>query len=800
MKILKIALVSVVTLVLLIFITTYIYLKTTKPTYSGEISLTGLKEQVQIDFDNYGIPHIVAKNAQDAYFALGYVHAQDRLFQMEMLRRAAGGRLSEVLGKDFIKVDKLFRTLGLNVFADLQTKLFLSNDTSDFQKAALSYQKGINEYIRKGKKPLEFSIIGIPMTEFTPEDIYLAIGFMSFGFAEGIRTDPVLEKIKTELGIDYLKDLAVTSGEQEVKIRNFFGSTNKDRNQALFATIGTALEKIPTPLWYGSNGFVVAGNRTASGFPILANDTHIGYAQPAVWYEAHIEYPGFSLYGHHLAGVPFAMLGTNRFCAWGLTMFENDDTDFYVETVNPTNPMQVKYKDQWENISTRDEIIKVKGQKDIVFKVKSTRHGPIVNGILNEVDTTLQPITFWWLLNEVPNRSLQATYLLNRVSSFSQAQEVTSMYSVPGLNLMYADVDKNIAWWAVAQLPIRAPHVNTKFFLDGQTGLDEPIGYYDFSKNPQSINPPWGFVYSANNKPNPVDSVSYPGYYYPRSRAGRIEKLISENKKWTIADMQKIQLDVVSQMHQDIAKLMAGILKEINDPAFNEWAEALEKWDGRHEATDVVPSIYYNLLFQIMKQAMVDELGTEPFESFIKTSLAKNSYDILIGNKTSLWWDDRRTEDKIESRVDIVHRAAQNTLKLLIKTSGEKFNDWTWGKIHTLTHKHALASVKPLDKFFNVGPFTVGGGYEIINNLHFDLDSTGYFPVKGGPALRKVTDLGDLEHGVTISPTGQSGNVMSEFYKDQATMFVNCKYRPMLMNEKEIKESSKYHLSLMPSK
>jgi penicillin amidase len=223
MKIIKRILLGLLAIVLLITLIGYLYLQTTKPDYSGELTLTGLKESVEVSYDDYGVPHIYAKNDEDAYYALGYVHAQDRLFQMEMIRRAAGGRLAEILGPDLLKTDKLFRTLGINKFAQEHAEKYLSADTAEFQKAALAYQKGINQFIKTGNTPLEFSIIGIPKEEFKPEDIYLAVGFMSFGFAEGLRVDPVLEKIRNELGDAYLKDLAVQTPTKAVTIKNFSG-------------------------------------------------------------------------------------------------------------------------------------------------------------------------------------------------------------------------------------------------------------------------------------------------------------------------------------------------------------------------------------------------------------------------------------------------------------------------------------------------------------------------------------------------------------------------------------------------
>lgn len=798
MKILKRILIVLVVLVLIMLGSGYLYLRSTAPDYSGEFTLQGLTAGVEVLYDDYGVPHIYAQNEEDAYYALGYVHAQDRLFQMEMLRRAAGGRLSEVLGEELLEVDKLFRTLGINQFAKEHAQKFLNTDSAAFQKGALAYQKGINQFIKTGKTPIEFTIMGIPKEEFKPEDIYLAIGFMSFGFAEGLRADPVLEKIRAEYGEEYLVDFAIHSPPDAEIIKNHKGIIKNAHGDSLIASISEALSKIPVPLWSGSNGWVVSGDRTTSGFPILENDTHIGFGQPAVWYEAHMEYPGQSFYGHHIAGIPFGLLGNNRFGAWGFTMFENDDADFFLETVNPENSNQVKFRDMWEELSVRKEIINVKGKPDVAFEVRSSRHGSLVNGIVEHTPKD-QAVALSWMLTKVTNHALQAAYLLNHSKTFRDTEKAASLFSAPGLNLMYGDVDGNIAWWACANLPIRPAHVRTKLFLDGASGKEEYLGFYPFAKNPQSINPPWGYVYSANNQPDSVDGILYPGYYYPKARAGRIVEYLSQDKKWSPEDMKKINLDVVSNSTPEVAKEIAAVLSSLSKPEFSSLIELLQNWDGDHKQADTEPSVYYNMLSQVYYKSMKDEIGAEALKSILMTAVPKNSVNTFIKNEKSPWWDDVRTKDSKETRAMIFEKAAYKTLSLLQEICGDKPEQWTWGKIHTLKQNHPLGVVKLLDKFFSVGPYPVDGGNEVLNNLHFELDTTGYFHVNGGPALRKITDFSNIESGETVSPTGQSGNVMSPFYKDQAEMFATGKFRKMLMNRKEIEGVSKNKLVLKPS-
>ena len=785
MKIFKRILLGLLFLVLVAVVGTVVYLQTTKPTYNGTLAVDGLKAEVTVRYDAYGVPHIEAQNEEDAYLALGYVHAQDRLFQMEMLRRAASGRLSEVLGPATAKVDRLFRTLGINEFARQQAQKFLSSPSDPYQRAALSYQRGINEYIRTGKTPLEFTIIGIPKTPFTPEDVYHAIGFMSFGFAEGLRTDPVLEKIKSELGPDYLRDVSTLSATDVEMIQSYSGLP-RPHTDSLIAFVNEALAQLPIAMWSGSNGWAISGDRTASGKPILANDTHIGFAQPAVWYEAYLEYPGYKFYGHHLAGIPFGLLGQNEFCAWGLTMFENDDTDFYYETPEAARTARV-----------REEVIKIKGQSDTLLNVLHTPRGPLVNGTIQLTDNAAQqPVSLWWSLMHNDNESLQAAYFLNHAGNFQQVEKAASLFSAPGLNLMYADREGNIAWWAVAKLPKRPTGQNSKVFLDAASD-PQPLDYFSFSENPHAVNPPWGFVYSANNQPDTINGQLYPGYYFPKSRAGRIVELLSESKKWTVEEVKKTMLDVVSNEHRTIAHEMASALATSTFDDAQTVASILKQWNGDHRKEQIEPSVYYHMLTHALTFAMEDELGREAYAVFRTTSEIKNMLKPFFQNDSSRWWDDRRTRE-VETRKHILERAAHRTVELLRKTSGPQSLDWTWQKIHTLTHAHPLSAVKPFDKIFNVGPFAVDGGSEVINNLQFALDTTGYYPVTGGPALRKIVDWADPTHGVTVSPTGQSGHVMSAFYDDQAALFAEGTFRPMYWNKADFAQTAAGVLVLQP--
>ena len=780
-------------LIFICAISVYFFLQQTKPTYSGKLALEGLSKPVEVKYDTYGIPHIYAANEEDAYMALGYVHAQERLFQMEMIRRVATGTLSEILGVDFLHVDKLFRTLGVKEKSKEFVKQFNSSN-SEYKSAAKAYYKGVNNFIKNGSTPIEFTIIGIPKREFTIEDAYNAGGYMAFGFAEGFIADPAISQLVEEHGEAYLEDLLFTSPEQTTYIYN-----NPQIDSSKLTSLAQIIKQIPIPLIVGSNSWVIGSDRTKSGKPVFENDTHIGYSQPSVWFEAHLEYPGMSHFGHYLAGVPFSVLGHNKFAAIGMTMFENDDVDFYREKENPDNSNQVWHNNAWERLSKRVEVIEVKDAEPETITVRTSSHGPVVNDIFFKDSKNNSPFSVWWSFLHYNNDLMGALYKLNHIASIDDAREGSSLIGSPGLNIMYADTLGNIAWWASATLPIRPHHVNTKLVLEG-SGIDDILGFYDFSKNPQAENPTYGYVYSANNQPDSVDGVLYRGYYYPRDRAGRIVELIKANPSgWTAEYSKKMTADVTSPVQVEMAQTIVALIKESKIGISSEVLNLLSNWDGNHQIDDVEPSIHYTLQAWIQYYMMADELGTNNLKALSGTSTLKTSFLHLVQNKESVWWNDVTTVEK-ESRLDIISKSVTSSLKTLERNyNSPNPKDWKWGEIHTLTHNHPLGEVEALKKFFSVGPIPIMGGREVINNQGHDLDTTGIFNVKMGPAVRTVIDLNNMNGAVSINPTGQSGNFLSKHYDDQAQMFANVEFRAQLMDSLDVANDTKSILILNPS-
>lgn len=806
MKLVKRILVSLLILVAVLAGGVYAYLLYSKPVYSGNIDLPGLKQPVKVIYDKHGVPHIYAQNEEDLYYAFGYVHAQERLFQMELIRRVASGRLAEIFGKELLPADKFFRTLGLTAHAEASAETFNKQAKLANKVAAEAYLRGINEYLHNGKTPVEFTLAGIPKESYTTKDLFLVTGYMSFSFAMAFKTDPLYSRMEEKLGTDYTRDL-ITSyvpGDEKIPVEKTLRMRSKTINLAYsYSGIQQLLEKLPVPLFIGSNSWIVSPRKSASGKVIFANDTHIGYSQPAVWYEAHLECPGFSFYGNHLGGFPFAALGHTRTTTWGLTMFENDDIDFYREQVNPDNPDQVWAINHWEDMQKRSDTIRVKGEEDVLFEVKTTRHGPVINPAMDDVaKNEKDPVAFFWTYLKFPSSLLEVTYEMARAKNIEEFRNGPARIVAPGLNVMYGDAAGNIAWYAAAKQLKRAAHVNPVTILDGASGKDDPAGYYSFDENPKSENPPSGYVYSANNQPDIKNGKLWPGYYMIDDRAKQILSYLKEFKKFSADDFAAMQYDMVSPSGinntESILQLISEEIQANGNANEKKALAVLSIWKGDHQLNDIAPAIYYGLLYQVMKQTFEDELGEADFNTLLHTFILRSSTETLLKNDSSLWWDNVNTSEK-ETRKEIFLRSFRGAVAALEKQLGKNVNDWQWSRVHTLEHPHPMGKKKPLNKFFNVGPFPAPAAYEVINQSGFHLNAEGLYPANSGPAMRTIIDFADVEHARSVLPTGQSGNPMSPFYKDQAKMYLRGEYRLMLMNQQEIEQSAYGTLIFRPS-
>ena len=758
----------------------------TKPKYDGELALKNIEKTTTVYFDDFGVPHIYANSQKDAMVALGYVHAQDRLWQMELMRRIAPGRLSEIFGSVALQNDMFFAGLGIEEASEIAIAK-LDKNGKDYQ-LAMAYLDGINQYLEEGKTPIEFYLVGVKKEKFTLKDVYNIFGYMSFSFAMAQKTDPLLTDIRDQLGAEYLKDFGLDGSLGTTRIKN---TKEKIKEYSAIAKSVTALlDQSPIPPFIGSNSWVIAPPKTENGKVIFANDPHIGFSQPATWYEAHIVTPDFELYGYYLAGTPYPLLGHNRKYAYGLTMFENDDLDLYKEENKVDDANSYFSPKGYVNYQIRNKTIQVKDSSSVNLKVKISRHGPIVNDLIKGLNTK-QPVALSWIYTQQPIQILDAVYRLSHAQNISDFQKGVALIAAPGLNVMYGDAKGNVAWWATGKLYKHQPGVNPNFILNGASGKEDIAEYLDFSKNPSAINPSWNYVYSANNQPEAVDGFLYPGYYLPEDRAKRITTLLEAKQKWNKQAVSQMIVDNTSSTVTETLKVMlASIASESLSENQKQAFTILKDWKGDNNLNQVAPTIYNKWLYLYLKNTFEDELGNDKFEQFLGTHIGKQVATKLIANPNSIWWDDSTTKGTKETQAFIFKKSYKEAIAALEKQLGATVASWTWNKVHTVEHQHPLGKVSALKPIFNVGPFEIAGTNEVINNLMFGLNASGNYKVTGGPSTRRVIDFSDVENSWSIIPTGQSGNPLSAHYADQTQMYNEGKFRKMKMNKAEIVTTS----------
>ena len=824
MKILRNSVLAVLGVMLLAVVIGWSYAVNRLPKITGSIDVP-IKESVSVKRDRYGVPHIEAKTAEDAYFALGFTVAQDRLFQMELQRRLAQGQLAEILGPALIDVDRQFLTFGYKRIAIHQLEL---EERSDASLPALrlldAYMEGINHFIATQKLPIEYSLIGATARPFTRIDIMSMMAYMSFSFAEGHTTDSLFSRLQEklpgynihELFPGYTPTDKFTIIEDQANFNQNSTATpeppiatakttelSKARPLTSRSSVSELLGSIYSfaeivPAFHGSNSWVIAPSRSESGGAILANDPHISLSNPAVWYEAHIKYDGFENYGYYIPVFPFPLLGHNQKRAWGLTMFENDDLNLYKETFHPTDNTLVMYQGKYVEIEMFKEIIKVKGQPDAEVVIRITPHGPIISDYLKGYEG--EPLSMWWVIDHQPNPMLAFGYSMLYAKNLQEFEQSMSLLAGPGLNISYADSDGNIAWWAAAHLPVLPNHVHSRQVLDGASGKDEVTGYVPFAQNPKLVNPPSGIIVTANNlsTSRPVGAINeLTGYFAPTDRATRITEMLSARQKWSVEALKQVQTDVHSQAAAKIQKELQSLIDETLLNATEKAAlDYLLNWDGNARIDSIGATVYHEMIYQVLKAGVLDELGQADFEIYSDSMEHWNFFKSFIANDSSKYWNDINTE-KVETRKEIVGIAFKNTVAELQNRLGS-VNNWQWGKLHKIEYKHALGGQKPLHLIFNIGPYPSPGEAHFVNRLKAKLSKHDYI-VTSNPSTRRIVDFANVDDAVSILPSGNSGNFMSQYYDDQVEAYLKGEYRSMILNLDRDKDQIAHELKLNPA-
>jgi penicillin amidase len=763
-------------------------LKRSLPQTSGTMVVRGLKETVEIIRDTYGVPHIYANNEPDLFFAFGYAMAQDRFWQMELYRRLGQGRLSEVLGRDFVAIDRYVRTLsaaGMNEEIPEELAFIFT-----------SFAGGVNAYLETHRErlPVEFKILGYTPDPWSVGDYFPILKVLNWALSSGWKVDLTAAKMLQKVEKQKLREaFPVWPDEAPLIVPQESAALPglPNRSMEMVSLMGRLVD-LPTAA--ASNSWVVSGKRSATGKPILANDPHLSLTSPSFWWEVHLVCPTLNVSGVAVPGTPGISVGHNRQVAWGVTNVMVDDVDFYIERVNPENRLQYWNNDHWEAMKVVEGIIRVKDEEPVRIEILLTRHGPVVEQIAGS--SGRKAISARWSFTEVPQPA-KATYLLLKARDVNEVKEALRHWSGPSQNIVFADTRGNIGYWCCATIPIRS-NGDGILPMPGWTDEYEWNGYVPFEDCPHVINPKAEFIATANNK---VVEEAYPylisHYWEPMDRITRIRQMLSAKETLSVEDFKTMQGDVYSVLASEMTpKLIQVLEKRLIDREGQRARDILDQWDFMMGKESVGACLFEVTFGKMMENIFRDELGEKLFSEYLKAiSFPPRALRKMIRKGSSSWFDDVNTPE-IETMEDILAKSLTQMLSELKEALGNDMGKWTWGRIHSLTFEHALGQRKPLDRILSLGPFPLGGSHLTVNMGQYPYEKP--YSVNAGVSLRMIVDLSDVDQSLRVLPTGESGHPRSPHYKDQVTLYLGGQYHPDWTDRREVEKHSEAILVLKP--
>ena len=781
-KIVSITLITITVLILLAPVAGWLYLRRSLPETDGTVRLSGLQGSVEVIRDRYGIPYIYASSDHDAFYGLGYAHAQDRLWQMEMQRRIGAGRLSEVLGEAPLETDQFLRTVGFYRSAEAAWPALSPENQATLQ----AYADGVNAYLASGHPlPPEFTILGFKPEPWRPTDSLVWAKMMAWNLGDSYGDDLLNAEVLSALGPERTTQLAYSYPDGAPIILPPDSMTGLiEAGRALRERIGLGGKHI------GSNNWVVSGTRTASGKPLLANDPHLGAQIPSIWYLAGINGDRIHSVGATLPGLPAVVIGHNERIAWGVTNLGPDVQDLFVERINPANPNQVEVNGRWENIQVIPEEIKVKGREEPVkWAARATRHGPLVSDVTSQRG---QALALRWPALDPGDTTMTAFMGINSAGNWQEFRDALRKYVAPSQNFVYADVDGNIGYYGPGRIPIRAK---------GDGSVPAPgwndeyawTGWIPFEQLPNAYNPANGYVVTANNRVTPDD---YPYFitndWAPPYRAERIVELLTAKAGLTPDDYAGIQADQRSAQARELLPYLLAVQPQT--PEERQALDILRAWDGTASPENAAPAIYEAWYAGLYRALLGDDLGGDVGKFFTSRNDPMLLKRILSGEE-AVWCDNVLTP-AVESCAETTRVALQDALKELDKRLGKNMGNWQWGDLHrTLFPHNPFSQVSFLKPFFQRSIVT-GGDNFTVNPSPYKLDEP--FDSTWLPSYREIIDLADLGNSRFMHTTGQSGNLLSRHYDDLIPQWRGVQYVPMYWDKGQVSANSEGTLRLEP--
>lgn len=725
-------------------------LKKSVPSYQENFSLPGLKSECRIIRDPQAVPKIIASNQEDAAFALGFVHAEDRLFQMDLMRRAAFGRMSEVFGEKTVAYDEMFRTMGLGLAAFQAAK----NLDPLSEKILAAYSRGVNSYINtsRSKYPVEFDVLGYDPEEWRPEDCIAVMKLYAWQMNNAWSSYMVFHDLVEKFG-------TARAGELYPLPAGDLASESFHISTSLAAVDRSFRNFIGQSSRMSSSGWALAPGLSASGHPMVAGAMRF----PCAFYAALIRSPEWRSDGLTVPGIPAVIIGKNKNISWVLSNLSVDNADFYRETLDASGKNYL-VDGIWRPLSERYETIKIKHREPEVLKVLSTYRGPLVSGIHSAPGTV--PVSMRWTGLESSD-NIYSFLEINRASNFGEFSEALRNYAVPVMNYIYADRQGNFGSITAGKIPLRnTPDV--PLIADGKTSIHDWAGFLDFSQMPRQLNPSEGFVSCAN------DSVPLlRGLWEPRSRIDRIRKLLSRGSRQSLDDFAGYQADVVSLYAKEMGPYILDAFSKarIMDRNLSLSLELLRAWDFRMERMFQAPAIYSVFYNRLLENIYKDKMDAGLYREFVYSgNIPLRATISLMKNPSSYWFDDPKTS-VIEDRDYMIRKSFNDALNDLEGRFGKDPALWQWGLMHHFVMVHPLSlCANFLGRLLDIGPYEVSGSGTTVDNSEYDFAES--YDTRPGADARFLFDFSCPGEFRFILPGGQSGNPMSPHYRDMTDLYL----------------------------
>jgi penicillin amidase len=750
------------------------------------LQLDGLQGKVTIRYDEHRIPHIFAENDHDLYYAQGYITARDRLWQMDIQTRSAAGRLAEIAGPKALDIDRYHRRMGMTYGAENTVKGMMKDPLMKMVIGA--YTDGVNNYIHhlsKRNYPIEFKLLDYAPEEWKPINCAYLLKLMSETLAGGSDQFAMTNNLKV-FGAKTVNDLFPDYPFHEDPIIpvgtkwNFKPLPIPTPSAGFIAqmTDNKPKERVPG---IGSNNMAVAGSKTASGYPILANDPHLNLTFPSIWYQMQMSSPTVNVCGVTLPGAPCVIIGYNQNISWGVTNVDADVLDWYQIKFKDNNKNEYWYNNRWNKVKKRIEVIKIRGEKPIYDTVIYTHHGPVVydNASQKPKDRDNIPVgdALRWIAHDESDEFM-TFYLLNRGKNYDDYRKALTHFTAPAQNFIFADREKDIAITPNGKLPLKFKDQG-KFIMDGSDPANDWQGWIPYDQNPTVKNPPQGFVSSANQSPT---DTTYPYYinwkFELYDRGKRTNDLLAAMKNAAVDSLRLLQMDDYSMRAHDV---LPAMLKYIDASKLDKTqAQALQivtKWD-KHFAANSEGASIFNAWWLRFYDLVWDEFDRNDIE------LTEPTFDrtekLLLTEPNSKWFDIANTPAK-ENCADIVMQSFKESVNQLAHSHGQPGPKWQWGDVKD-THINHLANLPG----FGTGHFSAGGTGAVINAL------------KGGngPSWRMVVQMGPQVKGYGVFPGGESGNPGSYYYEDMFETWKDGKLNELLFLQSPTEKSDRIKSTL----